>query len=81
MKNVEVCLLESDEVAESITAYQLRKFSFFLPLHVDFRIEFGAGFPGREAKDRAYEPLQAIFEHGPALSECIITTSRCVIGS
>ncbi|POV95712.1 hypothetical protein PSHT_15518 [Puccinia striiformis] len=36
----------------------------------DFRIEYGQGFPGREAKDFAYQPLQAIFGHGAALTMC-----------
>ncbi|OAV96778.1 hypothetical protein PTTG_03568 [Puccinia triticina 1-1 BBBD Race 1] len=36
----------------------------------DFRIEFGSGFKGRQATDLAYEPLQPIFPHPPALIMC-----------
>ncbi|KAI9607458.1 hypothetical protein H4Q26_005980 [Puccinia striiformis f. sp. tritici PST-130] len=43
----------------------------------DFRIEYGQGFPGREAKDFAYQPLQAIFGHGAALNMGIIAHSMC----
>ncbi|EFP78964.2 uncharacterized protein PGTG_04920 [Puccinia graminis f. sp. tritici CRL 75-36-700-3] len=43
----------------------------------DYRIEFGSGFKGREAKDVAYQPLQPIFGHGAALNMAIIT--RCML--
>ncbi|KAI9605042.1 hypothetical protein H4Q26_003013 [Puccinia striiformis f. sp. tritici PST-130] len=43
----------------------------------DFRIEFGQGFPGREAKDFAYQPLQPIWSHGAALNMGIIAHSMC----
>ncbi|OAV95979.1 hypothetical protein PTTG_26482 [Puccinia triticina 1-1 BBBD Race 1] len=43
----------------------------------DFRIEFGSGFKGRQATDLAYEPLQPIFPHPPALNMAIITQFMC----
>ncbi|OAV86509.1 hypothetical protein PTTG_29866 [Puccinia triticina 1-1 BBBD Race 1] len=43
----------------------------------DFRIEFGSGFKGRQATDLAYEPLQPIFPHPPALIMCDSLHNTC----